>query len=60
MFEFGKNWNSFSTLISEERISLAQAGLRRLYPNDEIAGKRERSQGHRYRPGFSQHRQQGT
>jgi predicted RNA methylase len=39
MFEFGKNWNSFSTLISEERILLAQAGLRRLFPNDEIAGK---------------------
>jgi SAM-dependent methyltransferase len=39
MFAFGKNWDSFSDLIGEERISLAEAGLRRLFPNGELVGK---------------------
>lgn len=39
MFAFGKNWDAFSQLISEDRIALAEQGLRRLFPNGELNGK---------------------
>ncbi len=39
-FEFGKNWLSFLDVVSEERIAAAERGLRQLFPNDELQGKR--------------------
>lgn len=39
MFAFGENWNSFSKLLSEDRIKSAEEGLLRLFPNDELRGK---------------------
>lgn len=37
-FAFGENWNSFSNLISEERIEAAKSGLKRLFP-EGLSGK---------------------
>src|SRR5262245_49739774 len=38
-FEFGKNWESYSNLISDEQVAEAVAGLRRLAGGD-LSGKR--------------------
>src|SRR6185503_6100723 len=38
-FAFGENWASFAETITEQRIQAAIAGLRRLFPNGELAGK---------------------
>ena len=37
-FEFGKNWQSFLSTVTRESIAHAEAGLRKLFPDDEIAG----------------------
>ncbi|WP_048707972.1 class I SAM-dependent methyltransferase [Microvirga massiliensis] len=39
-YEFGLNWSAFASTIDERAIDEAEAGLRRLFPNDEIAGRR--------------------
>jgi 2-polyprenyl-6-hydroxyphenyl methylase/3-demethylubiquinone-9 3-methyltransferase len=39
-FEFGKNWRAFLAAISEDRIKQAEAGLIRLFPNDELCGSK--------------------
>lgn len=39
-FEFGENWLSFLDVVSEERIAAAERGLRQLFPNAELQGKR--------------------
>ena len=39
MFAFGENWNSFSRLVSEDRIKSAEEGLLRLFPNGELRAK---------------------
>lgn len=38
-FEFGKNWESYTNLVDERRISNAVAGLKKLIPTKEIKGK---------------------
>lgn len=39
-FAFGENWKDFVSHVSEERIAEATKGLTRLFPNDELRGKR--------------------
>jgi predicted RNA methylase len=39
MFAFGENWNSFSRLVSEDRIKSAEEALLRLFPNGELRAK---------------------
>ncbi len=38
-FEFGKNWNSFLSVLNEERISQAQASLREMLGCEGLQGK---------------------
>jgi len=38
-FAFGRNWDQFSHLISEERIAASVEGLRRLLRCDDLSGK---------------------
>ncbi|HKS04788.1 MAG TPA: methyltransferase domain-containing protein [Gemmatimonadaceae bacterium] len=39
-YEFGANWEKFAQGISEKSVAEAQAGLARLFPDGELAGKR--------------------
>jgi 2-polyprenyl-6-hydroxyphenyl methylase/3-demethylubiquinone-9 3-methyltransferase len=39
-FAFGENWQSFLDTLDEESIAEARRGLARLFPNDEIKGRR--------------------
>ena len=39
MFAFGENWNSFSRLVTEDRIKSAEEGLLRLFPKGELSAK---------------------
>jgi len=39
-FAFGENWQSFLKVISPQRIDEAKRSLRRLFPADEIKGRR--------------------
>ncbi|WP_165830740.1 class I SAM-dependent methyltransferase [Phenylobacterium soli] len=38
-FAFGENWKSFLGTLDDERITQAEAGLRRLFPGGELKGK---------------------
>lgn len=39
-YEFGANWAQFADSITERSIVEAQSGLRRLFPDNELEGKR--------------------
>lgn len=39
-FAFGENWKSFTHIIDEGCIAEAENGMRRLFPNGELAGAR--------------------
>lgn len=39
-FAFGENWRSFADLIDDDRIKSSDAGIARLFPDQELAGKR--------------------
>jgi SAM-dependent methyltransferase len=39
-FKFGDNWRSFVTTVSEDTIVEAERGLRRLFPDGELKGRR--------------------
>ncbi|MFC3069206.1 class I SAM-dependent methyltransferase [Phenylobacterium soli] len=39
-FRFGENWKSFLGVLDDERIAEAEAGLRRLFPGDELKNAR--------------------
>jgi SAM-dependent methyltransferase len=39
-YEFGKNWSEFSETINERSIAEADKGILKLFPNNELAGKR--------------------
>lgn len=39
-FDFGRNWRSFVDVVSEARIERAVADMRRLFPDDQLRGKR--------------------
>jgi 2-polyprenyl-6-hydroxyphenyl methylase/3-demethylubiquinone-9 3-methyltransferase len=38
-FEFGQNWRSFASLVTEEHIVEAKRGLLRLFPDSELKGR---------------------
>ena len=38
-FEFGKNWSMFLSVLNEERISNAEASLKRMLGCESLAGK---------------------
>jgi len=39
-FDFGENWSEFSLTIDESSITEAERGLRKLFPNEELKGRR--------------------
>ncbi len=39
-FAFGENWESFRRVLNDKRIEAAEAGLKKLFPNDEMRGAR--------------------
>jgi 2-polyprenyl-6-hydroxyphenyl methylase/3-demethylubiquinone-9 3-methyltransferase len=39
-FKFGENWQSFVTTVSADSIAQSERGLRRLFPDDELKGRR--------------------
>jgi SAM-dependent methyltransferase len=38
-YEFGENWRNYAELIDGQRISAAEAGLSKLLPREEVAGR---------------------
>ncbi|MBS0472150.1 MAG: class I SAM-dependent methyltransferase [Proteobacteria bacterium] len=37
-FAFGENWQSFAQVVNEDRVAQSEAGMRKLFPGDELKG----------------------